>query len=160
MSRRIHVLGFSVLALVACPGAAAEGITASVAAAIEKGDEPALARITGGAIYSKLTVEARSGEIVRMTPAQLIELTRGCAGRDPVEPGSTPDSLGRGMVGFRCEDRPVEPGSCNDVGYGLFVRPMGDYHRLEVWQDERRSRARCGVAVPHPSPRPLPVRPN
>jgi hypothetical protein len=149
---------------VAVPAPIASGPTALVTAAIERGDVPALTSLTRGSIYSKLTAAARSGEIVRMTPANLIEITRGCAPDRPVEPLPSVRQYedGRGTVSFRCRDRAVAGTKCQDVGYGLFVQPMGDYHRLEVWEDDYRSTARCGTFVPPPPPpppSPLP-RPN
>jgi hypothetical protein len=146
------------VAAIAAP-AFAQGPTASIAAALERGDERSLTRFTSGAIYSRLGVEARSGEIVQIAPAELIALTRGCpVAAPPIEADGSPSAMG--SVGLRCVGRPVEGNRCEDVGYGLLIRPLAGYSRVEVWENNIWSSARCGMPRPPAPPEPprLPTR--
>jgi len=152
VSRSARFLAAAAVAGIAVP-AFAQGPVASIAAALERGDERRLARLTSGAIYSKLSVEARSGEIVRMAPAELIALTRGCVAADrPIETGDSPSATG--SVGFRCLGRPAEGNRCEDIGYGLLIRPLAGYSRVEVWENNNWSSARCGMPGPPAPPAP------
>jgi hypothetical protein len=152
VSRVPRFLAAAAVAGIAAP-VCAQGPVASIAAALERGDEQGLIRLTSGAIYSKLSVEARSGEIVRMAPADLIALTRGCSVADPpIEAGASPSA--RGSVGFRCLGRPVEGNRCEDIGYGLLILPLAGYSRVEVWENNNWSSARCGMPRPPAPPAP------
>jgi len=164
----VRRLALAAAALTATPGCArdstpapaAGGVTAAIVAAIEQGDEAALLRITRGSISNRLTAQARGSGLVRISPAELFALTRGCPAHDPTEPNGGAFPAEPGGVEFRCEGRPAADNRCDDRGYGLLIKPQAGYARVEVWPADSHSRSRCGEPRPPPPPPPLPRTPS
>ena len=131
------------------------GSTASVTAALTRGDEAALWQLTDGAIWSMIGEETRRAGGARMRPSELIVLVANCRAYDVQEPMAGE----RGSVAFRCPNRHPDGRPCDDEGYGLFVtrRAVPGLVAIQVWENDGRSIARCGLGAPAP-PAPPPSR--
>jgi hypothetical protein len=125
----------------------AVGMAASVAAALENGDEAALQRLSGGSIVT-LAKPGVKGGVEALSAAELVAMTRGCKVSDIIEPLSANWPFRHGGVELTCEQRPTGARGCYNVQYGLNVRPEPGRYRLEVATYQGWSVKRCGMVPP------------
>jgi len=153
----LPTLALPLMTLASQPAAATgDGVSHRVADAFASGDIQTLEQITGGIVFSKLTREARmSVEPTRLELNDLVSELHGCSVslvKEADENISSSDR--RGSVGFTCKGRQLKGNGCYDVGYGLFLLPLNTHFGVEVWENNRWSKERCGEMPPPPSPAP------